>query len=121
MPTCYKINIESLFNALYTKGETKLSDHATPVEKLEIEPTTIKISQESLDKFNSGEINHYERACRYAADRLDKSDIIEPEFYDRVYDLMEEYGDEFDLGEGWWLWDNDETETAHNVAKILKS
>ena len=52
---CRKVNIESLFNALYTKGYAKLSDHSTPVKNwMEDEDEKPKKPRFNLDK-NSDE------------------------------------------------------------------
>lgn len=56
-----------------------------------------------------------EYATRNEADRLP----IEPSFVGKVADCMEEYGQDNDLPEGWWLEQADEEDTAYYVATIL--
>lgn len=48
-----KVDVEGVFDALKTKGETKLSDHATPVEESPKPKKRRWISDEDADEFNS--------------------------------------------------------------------
>lgn len=48
-----KVDVEGVFDALKTKGETKLSDHATPVEESSKPKKRRWISDEDADEFNS--------------------------------------------------------------------
>lgn len=63
-------------------------------------------------------MSHYTRAIDYVARNIDDEDVqharmvmerervslykADPVIYDRIYDLMEEYGENEGLGEGWW-------------------
>lgn len=68
-------------------------------------------------------MNHLERAVAYVRKNVDMADVAhakaklgerEPLFRinhilcDDIYDLMEEYGEENELHEGWWLNECDE-------------
>lgn len=41
--------------------------------------------------------------------------VASPEMCDQIYDLMEEYGQENDLPEGWWLSECDEEDILDMV------
>lgn len=70
-------------------------------------------------------MNHLEKAVAYVRKNVDMADVAhataklgerEPLFRinhtlcDDIYDLMEEYGADHDLPEGWWLNEYDEEE-----------
>lgn len=69
-------------------------------------------------------MNDIEKAIEYVRDNVDLEDVLtaklnmeflrEPLYRvnntlcDEIYDLMEEYGSDNELPEGWWLEENDE-------------
>lgn len=75
-------------------------------------------------------MTHYKEALAYAASQLDRLDAeyalrnealrmpIERDFVLRVIDYVEEYGQDNDLPEGWYLQEADEEETAYKVAEL---
>ena len=70
-------------------------------------------------------MNHFEKAVAYVREHVDMADVAQAKvkmgeknplfrinhtLCDDIYDLMEEYGADHDLPEGWWLDEADEEE-----------
>lgn len=70
-------------------------------------------------------MKHFEKAVAYVRENVDMAEVaqaivkmgeknplfrINHTLCDQIYDLMEEYGEEHDLPEGWWLDEADEEE-----------
>ena len=70
-------------------------------------------------------MRHFEKAVAYVRENVDMADVAQAKvkmgeknplfrinhaLCDQIYDLMEEYGEEHDLPEGWWLDEADEEE-----------
>ena len=60
---------------------------------------------EEEEKVALQRINHYRCGIDFAS----------PSIRDEIHDLMEEYSDDNDLAEGWWLLYGDETEIFYKL------
>lgn len=70
-----RVNVEGVMADLYTKGETKLSDHAEPVEPTQTKPKKRRwISDEDADEFNNlrdNLRNHFGKGDDIVQERMD--------------------------------------------------
>ena len=41
--------------------------------------------------------------------------VEDPMLYDTIYDLMEEYSDDNELSEGWWLYEGDVDDVLYQI------
>ena len=64
-------------------------------------------------------MNEFQKAIHYVKEQLDQHDIsLIAEDDGTIYDLMEEYGADNDLPEGWWLNYGDESDVLAELSKL---
>lgn len=58
-----------------------------------------------------------ESAVKQMAERREPLYSVNPKLCDSIYDLMEEYGADNNLPEGWWLNDMDEEDVLFRITR----
>lgn len=86
--TIQEVNVESLFGALNTTGEAKLSDHATPVEQDEQQETPVATEDGGEGGDLHAETDTAERTTTETAERTEKPVLRFVDYSEKAFAIV---------------------------------